>query len=204
MRVEDPLGRSADVLNRLHRTHLQSARNTGGAVPTKFTAAWQTAAVDPRPLAVVDIDGVVADVRHRLHFIEGKPRQWDRFFAAADQDPPLAEGVALVKELAADHDVVWLTGRPERTRRATRTWLAAQGLPTEPLIMRPNRDFRPARVTKRDELRKLRADREIAVVVDDDPQVLELLAADGFPTRHADWQPRTAPLHNAQESDGRT
>ena len=204
MRVDVPLGRSADVLNRLHRTHLQSARNTGGAVSTKFTAAWQTAAVDPRPLAVVDIDGVVADVRHRLHFIEGKPRQWDRFFAAADQDPPLLEGVALVKELAADHDVVWLTGRPERTRRATRTWLAAQGLPTESLIMRPNRDFRPARVTKRDELRKLRADREIAVVVDDDPQVLELLAADGFPTRHADWQPRTAPLHNAQESDGRT
>jgi len=146
VRVEDPVGRSADVLNRLHRTHLQSARNTGGAVPTKFTAAWQTAAVDPRPLAVVDIDGVVADVRHRLHFIEGKPRQWDRFFAAADQDPPLPQGVALVKELAADHDVVWLTGRPERTRRATRTWLAAQGLPTESLIMRPNRDFRPARL----------------------------------------------------------
>ena len=166
--------------------------------------AWQTAAVDPRPLAVVDIDGVVADVRHRLHFIEGKPRQWDRFFAAAGEDPPLPAGVALVKELAADHDVLWLTGRPERTRRATRTWLAAQGLPTEPLIMRPNRDFRPARVTKRDELRTLRADHRFAVVVDDDPQVVELLAADGFPTRLADWQPRTAPLHNAQESDGRT
>ena len=160
--------------------------------------------MDPRPLAVVDIDGVVADVRHRLHFIEGKPRQWDRFFAAADRDPPLHEGVALVKELATDHDVVWLTGRPERTRRATRTWLAVQGLPTEPLIMRPNRDFRPARVTKRDELRTLQAHRTIAVVVDDDPQVLELLAADGFPTRHADWLPRTAPLHDAQESDGRT
>ena len=166
--------------------------------------AWQTAAVDPRPLAVVDIDGVVADVRHRLHFIEGKPRQWDRFFAAAGEDPPLPAGVALVKELAADHDVLWLTGRPERTRRATRTWLAAQGLPTEPLIMRPNRDFRPARVTKRDELRTLRADHRIAVVVDDDPQVVELLAADGFPTRLADWQPHTTPLHNAQESDGRT
>jgi len=160
--------------------------------------------VDPRPLAVVDIDGVVADVRHRLHFIEGKPKQWDRFFAAADQDPPLPAGVALVKELAADHDFLWLTGRPERTRRATRTWLAAQGLPTGSLVMRPNRDFRPARVTKRDELRRLRTDREIAIVVDDDPQVVELLAADGFPTRLADWQPRPAPLHDAQESDGRT
>ena len=160
--------------------------------------------MDPRPLAVVDIDGVVADVRHRLHFIEGKPRQWDRFFAAATDDPPLPEGVALVNELAADHDVLWLTGRPERTRRATRTWLAAQGLPTESLIMRPNRDFRPARVTKRDELRRLRADRQIAVVVVDDPQVVELLGGDGFPTRLGDWLPRAAPLHNAQESDGRT
>jgi hypothetical protein len=160
--------------------------------------------VDSRPLAVVDIDGVVADVRHRLPFIEGRPRQWDRFFAAAADDPPLPEGVALVRELAADHDVLWLTGRPERTRRATRAWLAAQGLPTEPLVMRPNRDFRPARVTKRDELRRLRADREIALVVDDDPQVVDLLAADGFPTRLADWLPRAAPLHDAQESDGRT
>jgi hypothetical protein len=177
---------------------------TPAARSGRASGAWHTAVVDPRPLAVVDIDGVVADVRHRLHFIEGKPRQWDRFFAAADEDPPLAEGVALVKELAVDHDVVWLTGRPERTRRATRTWLAAPELPTEPLIMRPNRDFRPARVTKRDELRKLRADRRIAVVVDDDPQVLELLTAEGFPTLRADWQPHTAPLHDAQESEGRT
>ena len=76
--------------------------------------------------------------------------------------------------------------------------------PTEPLVMRPNRDFRPARVTKRDELRRLRADREIGVVVDDDPDVVELLAADGVPTRLADWVPRPARLHGAQESDGRT
>jgi hypothetical protein len=160
--------------------------------------------VDPRPLAVVDIDGVVADVRHRLHYIEGRPRQWDRFFAAAADDPPLPEGVELVRALAADHDVLWLTGRPERNRRLTTAWLAAQGLPTEPLLMRPNRDFRPARMTKRDELRRLRADRRIAVVVDDDPDVVDLLAADGFPTRLADWLPHTSRLHDAQESDGRT
>ena len=160
--------------------------------------------MDPRPLAVVDIDGVVADVRHRLHFIEGKPRQWDRFFAAATDDPPLPEGVALVKELAEDHDVLWLTGRPERTRRATRTWLAAQGLPTEPLIMRPDRDFRPARVTKRDELRRLRRTREVDVVVDDDPEVVALLQADGFPVRLADWLPHSSTLRAAQEREGRT
>jgi hypothetical protein len=160
--------------------------------------------VDSRPLAVIDIDGVVADVRHRLHLIQDKPRRWDEFFRAAGEDPPLADGVTLVQELGADHDVLWLTGRPERTRRLTRDWLAAQGLPAEPLLMRPDRDFRPARLTKRDELRKLRTTRDVAVVVDDDPDVIDMLAADGFPTKLADWLPHTPTLRKAQESDGRT
>ena len=36
-----------------------------------------------RPLAIVDLDGVVADVRHRLHHLEGRRKDWGRFFAAA-------------------------------------------------------------------------------------------------------------------------
>lgn len=160
--------------------------------------------MDSRPLAVIDIDGVVADVRHRLHLVQERPKQWDAFFAAAAQDPPLAKGVTLVLRLAADHDVVWLTGRPERNRRLTARWLAAQGLPDAPLLMRPNRDFRPAKVTKRDELRRLRADREVAIVVDDDPDVVALLTADGFPVRLADWLPHSSTLHKAQEAEGRT
>jgi hypothetical protein len=160
--------------------------------------------VDSRPLAVIDIDGVVADVRHRLHLVQGTPRRWDEFFAAAGDDPPLPDGIALVGTLAADHDILWLTGRPERNRRLTTDWLAAQGLPAEPLLMRRDRDFRPARLAKRDELRKLARTREVGVVVDDDPAVIALLAADGFPTRLADWLPATPTLRRAQESDGRT
>jgi hypothetical protein len=160
--------------------------------------------VDPRPLAVIDIDGVVADVRHRLHLIQGKPRRWDEFFAAAADDPPLPVGVALVLELAAEHDIVWLTGRPERNRKLTSAWLAAQGLPTEPLLMRPNRDFRPARLTKLEQLQTLRGEREVAVVVDDDPEVVAMLSGAGFPVRLADWLPHTSTLHEAQESEGRT
>jgi hypothetical protein len=159
---------------------------------------------EKRPLAVIDIDGVVADVRHRLHLVESRPKRWAEFFTAADDDPALEPGVALVGELAADHDVVWLTGRPERTRRATVTWLAAQGLPAGTLLMRGDRDFRPARVTKRDELRRLRRTRDVRIVVDDDPEVVAILLADGFPVRLADWLPHSSTLRTAQERDGRT
>lgn len=153
---------------------------------------------------MIDIDGVVADIRHRLHLIQDRPKQWDAFFAAAADDPPLADGVALVRELAADHDVLWLTGRPERNRALTESWLAGLGLPDRPLLMRPDRDFRPAKLTKREELRRLRRDREVAVVVDDDPDVVAMLTADGFPVRLAEWLPHSSTLHKAQEREGRT
>lgn len=156
------------------------------------------------PLAVIDIDGVVADVRHRLHLVESRPKRWPEFFAAAVDDPPLEPGVSLVRELATDHEVIWLTGRPERTRAATRSWLAEQDLPAGTLLMRGDRDFRPARVTKREELRRLRRTRDVRVVVDDDPEVVALLQADGFPVRLADWLPHSSTLRAAQERDGRT
>ena len=160
--------------------------------------------MDAKPLAVIDIDGVVADVRHRLHLIETRPKRWDEFFERSADDPPLDAGVELVRELAADHDVVWLTGRPERNRKLTETWLAAQGLPDRPLLMRRDRDFRPAREAKRDQLRRLRTEREIAVVVDDDPEVVATLSDDGFPVRLADWLPHSSTLRTAQQKDGRT
>ncbi|HYT10707.1 MAG TPA: hypothetical protein VEL73_08610 [Mycobacteriales bacterium] len=160
--------------------------------------------MEPRPLAVIDIDGVVADVRHRLHLIEDRPKRWEEFFARAGDDPPLETGIDLVRGLAADHDVVWLTGRPERNRALTERWLADHGLPDGPLLMRPDRDFRPARLTKRDQLRRLRRGREVALVVDDDPDVVATLSEDGFPVRLADWLPHHATLRAAQQRDGRT
>lgn len=160
--------------------------------------------MDSRPVAVIDIDGVVADVRHRLHLIEGGSRRWEEFFRRAGDDPALEAGVELVRELSADHDVVWLTGRPERIRGLTATWLDEHGLPPGRLLMRPDRDFRPARLTKREELRRLRRGREVALVVDDDPDVVAALTEDGFPVRLADWLPHSSTLRAAQERDGRT
>lgn len=160
--------------------------------------------MDQRPLAVIDVDGVVADVRHRLHHIESRPKDWVAFFAAADQDPPLAEGVARVRALAEDHDVVYLTGRPEHLRRTTLAWLERHGIPGKDLLMRRGRDFRPARVTKAEELRRLARNRTVAIVLDDDPEVVDALRADGWPVEHATWVPHSRTLRAAQEREGRT
>nr|MDT0666287.1 hypothetical protein [Micromonospora sp. DSM 115978] len=128
----------------------------------------------------------------------------DGFFAAADADPPLDDGVRLVRELSTTHDVIWLTGRPERSRGITTAWLAGHGLPVDEVLMRPDADRRPARLFKRAELRRLAKSRRIAVVVDDDPEVVALLRTDGWPVELADWVPYEDVLGRAQESEGRT
>lgn len=157
-----------------------------------------------RPLAVFDVDGVLADVRHRLRFVQGRPKDWDGFFAAAVDDPPLAPGVALVVESARDCEVVYVTGRPERCRADTLAWFARHGLPEGQLSMRRSRDFRPARVAKLELLQRLAADRTVAVVVDDDPAVCDAYEAAGFPVLRATWMGEQPALQAAQEDDGRT
>ena len=107
------------------------------------------------PLAVFDVDGVLADVRHRLRHVEQRPKNWDAFFDAAVDDPPLATGVALAQASAKDCEVVYVTGRPERCRADTLAWFVRHGLPEGTLSMRGARDRRPARIAKLELLRRL-------------------------------------------------
>ncbi len=163
---------------------------------------------DQRPLAIVDLDGVVADVRHRLHHLEGRRKDWARFFAAADRDGLHAEGKAVVDRLRPDHEVVYLTGRPRRLEAVTQAWLARHDLDGPRLVMRGDDDRRPADQLKVGELRRLATGRTVAVVVDDDRRVIDAMAAAGYPTFHAEWERRAIDeqraLDSAQEDEGRT
>ncbi|WNI20853.1 hypothetical protein [Streptomyces sp. ITFR-16] len=159
---------------------------------------------DARPLAVFDLDGTLADTAHRQHFIEGSRRDWAGFFAAAVDDPPLAEGVRLALESAEECEVVYLTGRPERCRKDTVAWLTAQGLPGGRLHMRRNDDRRPARRTKLEILQRLGRGRAVRMLVDDDELVCDDAERAGFTVVRARWARDSAALRDAQERQGRT
>lgn len=154
-------------------------------------------------IAVFDIDGVVADVRHRLHFLERRPKDWPGFFAAAVRDTGLAEGIERVRAAAAEHEIVWLTGRPSSLRAVTRRWLDDRELPGTELIMRGGRDFRPAPVLKVAELNRLRP-RQVELFVDDDAKVAAAASGAGFPVLLADWMASSPVLAEAQDDAGRT
>lgn len=159
---------------------------------------------EDRPLAVFDVDGVLADVRHRLHHLESRPKDWGAFFAAAVDDPPLAEGIALCLESGKDCEVVYVTGRPEHCRQDTLDWFRRHGLPEGRLSMRGEGDRRPARMAKPQLLRRLARDRIVALVVDDDAQVCTAYEQAGWTVLRATWMGRAPVLEEAQESEGRT
>ena len=161
-----------------------------------------------RQQAVVDIDGVLADVRHRLHFRDQRPKDWEGFFGAAPHDAPLTEGVETVRRLAEVFTVVYLSGRPELCRTDTLAWFREHDLPEGELRLRPRGDRRPARLMKVDVLRDLAARAPVAVLVDDDPEVCAAARAAGFDVLPATWMPESrvqeATLREAQEAEGRT
>ncbi|MFD7532644.1 MULTISPECIES: hypothetical protein [unclassified Streptomyces] len=159
---------------------------------------------DHRPLAVFDLDGTLADSGHRQHYLEGRRRDWNGFFSAAVDDPPLPEGVRLALDSAESCEVRYLTGRPERCRRDTVAWLAEQGLPEGQVYMRRDDDRRPARHTKLAILKRLGREREIRMLVDDDELVCDAAEQAGFTVVRARWAKASAALRDAQEREGRT
>lgn len=96
-----------------------------------------------KPIVIVDIDGTIADVRHRLHHIKGTRRKdWQAFFEAMEHDIPISAMIAKVHELEKDHDIIVVTGRPEHYRKRTEKWLNEHGMRYLRLFMRPR--WRPS------------------------------------------------------------
>lgn len=136
----------------------------------------------PLPIVIVDMDGTLADVSHRLHFIKGPGRKnWPAFFEHMDQDPPNAAIVHAVNNYATNHEIVIVTGRPAKYRRNTVDWLHRYSVPFSRLYMRPGGDHRPDHVVKKEIFTSLGADRfRVMLVIDDRPAVCDMWRACGL------------------------
>jgi FMN phosphatase YigB (HAD superfamily) len=97
-----------------------------------------------RPLFVVfDLDGTLADTKHREHYVQ-RPvgeKDWRGFFAACDRDQPIAPVLATLRAMVdAGHEVEIWTGRSAEVADKTQAWLLRYGLQGLPLRSRPEGD----------------------------------------------------------------
>lgn len=161
------------------------------------------------PLYIFDLDGTLADLKHRRHFVEYpkvacenclhdhserrcqlcgtkhpfKPN-WDAFHAACVDDTPIQPVINLLQDLRAANNDIWIwSGRMDTVEHQTRNWLyAAIGLLwANKLKMRSAGDFTPDDQLKESWLHAMSAEdrARLAMTFDDRDRVVNMWRRNG-------------------------
>lgn len=140
---------------------------------------------------IFDIDGTLADNKHRVHWLEGEKKDWDKFYSEMDKDDP-NEPVVFICKAVLDYiyrssttdnlQLLIFTGRPDRYEAKTREWLNKvlgwQYYLISGLFMRKEGDHRPDYQVKQEMLEKIKAEGyEVLFVIEDRKQVVDMWRA---------------------------
>jgi len=152
---------------------------------------------DPTPCYIFDIDGTLADLTHRLHFIKDGKKDWNAFKHFCFADKPIKHMIDLARRLywasrVGERDyayegpewaVVLMSGRNECQRDATEEWLEKVAcLPFTTLYMRADGDYRADDIIKAELLQRLRDDGyEPIMAFDDRDRVVAMWREQGVP-----------------------
>ncbi len=100
---------------------------------------------------VFDLDGTLADVEHRRHFVNCAKPDWRSFYKSCVTDKPITSVVAALKShVAAGHRVEIWSGRSDEVRAETLDWLSDNGIEPNLLThMRRANDYLPDDELKR-------------------------------------------------------
>ena len=111
-----------------------------------------------KPLYIFDLDGTLALIGHRRHYVE-RPRgeqDWKAFYAACDNDEPNEPVIDTMERLRESGADIWIfSGRSDEVREKTIQWLANQtsfmtwDLDGPMLTMRQGGDYTPDDVLKK-------------------------------------------------------
>lgn len=142
---------------------------------------------------ICDIDGTVADNRHRLHFLDERPRNWKAFFDAIPGDEPRMPAILVCRGLTEiGIPIIFCSGRPESHRKQTEDQLSSFMLKYDRLFMRKKGDGRKDQFVKKDMLDEIR---ELGYnplfSIDDRPTVINMWKSNGVPVliaHNASWE----------------
>ena len=113
-----------------------------------------------KDIIVVDIDGTIARMGDRKKYLLSKPVDWDAFYADEFDDEAIKETIRVIESMYQndiDVSVYFCTGRKERSREKTMSWLSKNVdvvVCKGRLLMRADDDHRSDTITKPELLAK--------------------------------------------------
>lgn len=137
------------------------------------------------PLYIFDLDGTLALIEHRRHYVTGGRKDWDAFHAACVDDVPNWPVLRILGLMIDEGFDVWIwSGRDDSVRGLTHDWLSDVAmLPVLELCMRPHGDHRLDVDLKRGWLRAMHPDDRdrLQAVFDDRDRLVQMWREEGVP-----------------------
>ena len=132
---------------------------------------------------IFDIDGTVANNKHRSHHLEKSPKDWDSYHEDIEADTVFEHILQLYIDLQKSFPIVFCSGRHDGQRIVTETWLARNGyIEHHGLYMRKQGDHRPDHIIKLELLAQIREDSfEPIMAFDDRNSVVKMWREAGVP-----------------------
>ncbi len=123
-------------------------------------------------IIIVDLDGTVADLTHRLQFIKKEKKDWDAFYHFCDKDKPIRNVIEVIERLANSegYKVCFITGRSNSVMLKSAQWIhdniKING--KFDLLMREDKDYRPDYIVKSELFKNSKYKKEDVLVVFED------------------------------------
>ena len=128
-------------------------------------------------VVVCDIDGTIADIKHRLHYVKGEKKDWMGFFSEMDKDTVREEVYGHLQELEAQgKKIIFVTARPDDYKQVTEAWLRENVPLKSPfmMFMRRKGDTRDDTIVKEQIYNTYLKDMNVTLVIDDRPKVIRM------------------------------
>lgn len=124
---------------------------------------------------IVDLDGTLCDVEHRVHHVQGKPKNWKAFNDLLIHDNLNHWCFELIEAMTLKgYKTIFVTGRDESTRINTENWLKKHNVAYEHLYMRSLLDHREDSDVKEEIYHnKIEKNYQVLFVVDDRKSVVK-------------------------------
>lgn len=134
-------------------------------------------------VVLFDIDGTLADIRHRRPLLTQEVPDWKSFNKLMGQDTPNEPVVSLYRSLwnSNSFEIILVSGRNEKYRKITEQWLIWNEIPFGRLLMRMDDDNRSDYLIKKEILGELISEgKKIEFAVDDRQQVVDMWRENGI------------------------
>lgn len=109
----------------------------------------------PKETAIVsDLDGTLANIEHRLHFVRGtdditeRKKDWKSFFNASGDDTVYTWCAEILWAMQDKYRIIIVTARPDEYKAATTDWLQKNDIVYDAIYMRQRDDFRHDSIAK--------------------------------------------------------